>query len=157
MNSFELVSLCMCLEFLCGLYLKGKSLGQRSWASLPLTYCQLALRSSCANLHCTQQRWGVPVAPQAYRHTRRGQTWGFASLMGVKWYLRDLKFALSCWQVRLNIFLCVYGAGVVFNPEALEQFSRVCKSGLQWWFCVKIGKRVMKGKIRKTQKKSQER
>lgn len=121
-----------------------------SKGSLPLTYCQLALRRICANLHCAQQRWGVPVAPQAYRHSRSGQTWGSASLMGVKWYLRDLKFALSRWQVRLHIFSCVYGTGVVFNPEALEQFCRVCKSGLEGWFCMKIEKRVLKRKIRKT-------
>ena len=47
MNGFELVSLHMCLKFLCGLYPKGEVLGQRKWASSTLTSCQIDAKQLC--------------------------------------------------------------------------------------------------------------
>ena len=44
--------------------------------------------------------------------------------------------------------MCVHCAGL-FLIETLEQFSRARKSGLQRWFCAKIGKRTVKGKDQK--------
>lgn len=96
-NSFELVSLCVYLKFLCGIYLKGKSPDQRKWASLtpnilpgcsPKQLSQFAFQpavfgsSSCSTCLQTPNIVRIDVF--------------VASLMAVKWYLPGLKLAPSC-------------------------------------------------------------
>ena len=98
-DSFKHVSLCICLEFLCGAYLEGKWLGQRKWASLTLIYCLISLQFAFQPADL-----GVSVAPHACRRS----------------ILLDLMFCRSdgCEMISLWFKICNF----LFSSDAEHLF-----------------------------------
>lgn len=123
---------------------RRKLLGQRKWASFIVIYRQIALWSSCTNLHFSQHGWGRGlVVPHACWHLILLDV-AFCQSDGCEIASLWFKLALYSLLVRLNIFSCVHHASLFLTQD-------------QCWFCLKTGSGMMKRKIRETKAKVRDR
>lgn len=118
-----------------------------------LIYCLIALQSGCANLHSSQQRWGVPAVPRASRPLMFSDPMFSDSMFcqsdGCEMVSLWFKMCTFLFTNEAGHFSCVYCAGLFLIQGPLGRFSSTWKSGLHW-FCLKIEKRSTQGQTGET-------